>query len=74
MIATKVVMMDREERKILEDARMTLDNMATSLENMAKKDKDDNLQWLADDCWHACASLDGFFQSYESQFTKSEED
>ena len=72
MRATKVVMMDREERKILEEAKMTLDNMATSLENMAKKD--DNLQWLADDCWHAYATLADFFQSYESQFTKSEED
>ena len=72
MIATKVVMMDREERKILEDAKMTLDNMATSLENMAKKDN--NLPWLADDCWHTCASLDDFFQSYESQFNKTEED
>ena len=72
MITTKVVMMDREERRILEDAKMTLDNMATSLENMAKKD--DNLQWLADDCWHAGASLNDFLQSYESQFNKTEEE
>ena len=72
MITTKVVMMDREERRILEDAKRTLDDMANSLENMAKKD--DNLQWLAEDCWHACAALDDFFQSYESQFNKTEED
>lgn len=72
MIATKVVMMDREERKILEDANRTLNNMATSLDNMAKKDN--NLQLLAEDCWYACAALDDFFQSYESQFNKTEED
>lgn len=72
MTAAKIVMMNREERKILEDAKMTLDNMATFLENMAKED--DNLLWLAEDCWHASASLDDFFQNYESQFNKPEED
>ena len=72
MKATKVVMMDRDERKILDEAKMTLDNMATVLENMAEKD--DNLQWLVDDCWHACGSLEDFIQSYESQFIKPEEE
>ena len=72
MIATKVIMMDREERRILEDAKRTLDNMTNSLENITKND--DNLRWLVEDCWHACAALDDFFQSYESQFNKTEED
>ena len=72
MTAAKIVMMDREERKILEDAKMTLDNMVLSLENLVMEDH--NLQWLADDCWRACASLDDFFQSYESQFDKTEEE
>ena len=61
----KAIRMDYDTLKKLQDTNYMLETIAHELEGLAGED--DNYKDIANDAWHASASLDDFLQSYKRE-------